>query len=71
MEAISHQSVYLAQSGTAIDPARTGQVAARRTGLPTLLRVQPGLTSSSGAWHLNHVVVARLRHMRVWYVSTK
>jgi hypothetical protein len=37
MAAISHQSVYLAQSGTAIDLARTGQVAAQRAGLPTLL----------------------------------
>lgn len=37
MAAISHQSVYLAQSATAIDLARTGQAAARRTGLPTLM----------------------------------
>lgn len=37
MAAISHQSVYLAQSATAIDLARTGQAAARRAGLPTLM----------------------------------
>ncbi|WP_066363986.1 hypothetical protein [Herbidospora mongoliensis] len=37
LAAISHQSVYLAQPATAIDVARTGQAAARRAGLPTLL----------------------------------
>ncbi|GAB1822572.1 hypothetical protein [Herbidospora sp. RD11066] len=37
LAAISHQSVYLARPATAIDVARTGQAAARRAGLPTLL----------------------------------
>jgi tetratricopeptide (TPR) repeat protein len=37
MAAISHQSVYVAQPAAAIDLARTGQAAARRAGLPTLL----------------------------------
>ncbi len=35
--AISHQSTYLAQPASAIDLARTGQAAAKRAGLPTLL----------------------------------
>jgi hypothetical protein len=37
MAAISHQGIYLGQPSMAIDLARTGQAAARRAGLPTLL----------------------------------
>lgn len=37
LAAISHQSTYLAQPACAIDLARTGQAAANRAGLPTLL----------------------------------